>query len=286
MIIRQRKFLEEKFFICCMWISAALICAVMILIVGSLVYKGFSAMSIEMLTKPAEGGFYLGGGGGILHAIIGSFYIAGGGTLAALVFSIPVVIFLNVYLKKDSEFAVATRFALDVLAGLPSIVCGTLAFTVMIYFGMKASLLGGIIAIGILVSPIMCRSIDAMAHQIPDDLLISTYALGATKFEAGFLVFFKQLIPGVITSFLLAFGRGIGDAAAVLFTAGFSDNIPASLFKPAATLPLAIFFQLEMPSEEVRSRAYASAFILTLIILAVSLSGRFISVRFLKYKIK
>lgn len=286
MIFAHGKFYEERFFIFCMWLSFALTCSVMVLIIGSLAYRGFNAMSIDMLTKPAEGGFYLGGGGGILHAIIGSFYIAGGGTAIALFFSIPVVIFLNVYLKKDSFFAVATRFVLDVLTGIPSIVCGTLAFTVMIYFGMRASLLGGIIAVGILVSPVMCRSIDAVARQIPVDLLVSTYALGATKSEAGFRVFLRQLIPGVITSLLLAFGRGIGDAAAVLFTAGFSDNIPTSLFKPAATLPLAIFFQLEMPNEHVRARAYASAFILTLIILVISISARLVAVRFLKYKIK
>ena len=282
----KKKLYEENFFILCMWLSFVLICAVMLLIIGSLAYKGISSLSIEILTEPARGGFYLGGGGGILHAIIGSLYVAGGGSVIALFFSIPMVIFLNVYLKKDSGIAFATRFVVDVLAGIPSIVCGTLAFAVMIYFGIRASLLGGIIAIGILVTPIMCRSIDSMARQIPGEIIVSTYTLGATRFEAGFFIFLRQLVPGIMTSFLLAFGRGIGDAAAVMFTAGFSDNIPTSLFEPAATLPLAIFFQLEMPIEEVRARAYASAFVLTVIILAVSIAARLMVSKFSRYRVK
>ncbi|MDD5382953.1 MAG: phosphate ABC transporter permease, partial [Candidatus Margulisbacteria bacterium] len=84
----------------------------------------------------------------------------------------------------------------------------------------------------------------------------------------------------------IAFGRGIGDAAAVLFTASFTDSLPYSLFKPVATLPLAIFFQLGTPFPEVQQRGYASAFILTLIILTVSVLARILSARYSKHIIK
>lgn len=73
-----------------------------------------------------------------------------------------------------------------------------------------------------------------------------------------------------MTTLLLAFGRGIGDAAAVLFTAGFTDAMPDSLLRPVASLPLAIFFQLSTPFPAVQARAYAAALVLTVIILAVS----------------
>jgi phosphate transport system permease protein len=119
--------------------------------------------------------------------------------------------------------------------------------------------------------------------QVPKDLLLTSYSLGTTKLETGLKIFLRQIFPGIITSFLLAFGRGIGDAAAVLFTAGFTDNMPSSLFKPVATLPLTIFFQLEIPIEEVRQRAYASAFILTVIILIISIISRLISKKYKKY---
>jgi phosphate transport system permease protein len=98
-------------------------------------------------------------------------------------------------------------------------------------------------------------------------------------------VLMKQLMPGLVTAILLAIGRGIGDAATVLFTAGYTDNIPNSLNSPAASLPLSIFFQLGSPVEEVQNRAYASAIILTAIILILSFSARYFSSKFSKNKI-
>ena len=83
-----------------------------------------------------------------------------------------------------------------------------------------------------------------------------------------------------------AFGRGIGDAASVLFTAGYTDRIPTSLMRPTASLPLAVFFQLGSPYPEVRERGYAAALILTIIVLAVSFGARWLSARLNKYTVK
>jgi phosphate transport system permease protein len=88
-----------------------------------------------------------------------------------------------------------------------------------------------------------------------------------------------------MTAILLSVGRGIGDAASVLFTAGYTDSIPTSLGQPVATLPLAIFFQLSSPIAEVQDRAYAAALILTLIVLALSIAGRLYTRKFSKNKI-
>jgi phosphate transport system permease protein len=93
-------------------------------------------------------------------------------------------------------------------------------------------------------------------------------------------------LPGILTAVLIAFGRGIGDAASVLFTASFTDSLPYSLFKPVATLPLAIFFQLGTPFPDVQQRGYASAVVLTIIILLVSILSRVLSKRFTKHIVK
>ena len=95
----------------------------------------------------------------------------------------------------------------------------------------------------------------------------------------------RQIAPGITTATLLSIGRAIGDAAGVMFTAGYTDSIPTSLSQPAATLPLAVFFQLSSPIEEVQGRAYAAALILTIIVLILSILGRFITNRFSKNKI-
>jgi phosphate transport system permease protein len=94
------------------------------------------------------------------------------------------------------------------------------------------------------------------------------------------------MLPGIVTAILLAFGRGIGDAASVLFTAGYTDRIPTSLMRPTASLPLAVFFQLGSPYAEVRERGYAAALILTIVVLAVSLGSRWLSTRLGKYTVK
>jgi phosphate transport system permease protein len=156
----------------------------------------------------------------------------------------------------------------------------------MLVFGIRASLLGGIIAIGFLELPIMSRAIDEVVRMVPLELKEAAYSLGATKLETSYKIIVRQAFSGIMTAILIAFGRGIGDAAAVIFTAGYSDYIPASLSQPTATLPLAIFFQLGTPFPEVQERAYASAFILTLIILILSITSRIIAVRVSRHTIK
>src|SRR4030042_4529180 len=131
----------------------------------------------------------------------------------------------------------------------------------MVYFGLRASLAGGIIALTLLMLPIMTRSIEEVIRMIPLELKETSYALGSTRIETTLKVIFRQALPGITTGILLAFGRGIGDAASVLFTAGYTDHIPRSLFDPVASLPLAVFFQVAPPIPEVQPRAYASAHI-------------------------
>ena len=276
--------IEEQFFKGLMILSTLIIVGSFFLIVYTIVKNGLPAMNLDMVTKIPDGGFYIGKEGGILNAIIGSLYIAGGSSIIALFISIPIVIYINVYLKKNSWFGNITRLSFDVLFGIPSIVYGAFGFTLMIYFGMRASLLGGLIAVTLLVIPIMVRTIDEVMQNVPKEILEAIYSLGATRFESvGILL--RQTAPGVLTAILLSFGRAIGDVASVMFTAGFSDNIPTSLMSPAPTLPLAVFFQLSSPMEEVQARAYASALILTIIVLAISITARILTKRFSKNKV-
>lgn len=278
------KFIEEKIFKIIMIGSAMLILGVLIYIIGTIFFKGLPSLSLDMITKLPGGGFYLGKEGGILNAIIGSMYIITGAVIIGLIFSIPLAMYINFYLPSNSLFASFIRFSLDILFGIPSIVYGAFGFALMIYLGLRASLAGGIIAVGMLIMPIMMRSLDEVARLLPRDLPDALLSLGTTKYEM-IKVILRKLMPGMVTAILLAVGRGIGDAATVLFTAGYTDNIPAALNQPAATLPLAIFFQLASPVEEVQNRAYASAIILTIIILVLSFSARFVSSRYSKNKI-
>jgi phosphate transport system permease protein len=265
-----------------MLLSFLVVAASLLSILYTILVRGLPALSWEMVSQTPKGGYYLGKEGGILNAIIGSLLLAGGGTLLALAFSLPLTLFMETYLMK-SRWARYVRLTLDILWGIPSIVYGAFGFTLMIAMGIRASLLGGIITLALLEMPIMTRAMDEVIRLVPEELGHASLAVGASKLQTALKVTIRQMLPGIVTATLLAFGRGIGDAASVLFTAGYTDRIPTSLANPTASLPLAIYFQLGTPYPEVQQRAYASALILTLIVLMVSLGSRLLAARMSKY---
>jgi phosphate transport system permease protein len=281
--MKRRKF-EELFFRLLMVLATIVVAGSFFLIVGTIFFKGISFMNLDMVTKTPGGGFYIGKEGGVLNAIIGSLYVAGGATILGLLISIPVAIFINMYTDGKKFLSDTLRMVFDVLFGIPSIVYGAFGFLIMVYFGLRASLLGGIIAVTLLIIPILVRTLDEIIRTVPFELRDATLSLGATRWETAKVVL-RQIRPGIFTAILLAFGRAIGDVASVLFTAGFSDNIPTSLHEPAATLPLAIFFQLGSPVEEVQGRGYASALILTIVVLIITVLSEIFIKKSSKHKI-
>lgn len=284
-MINKRK-IEENVFRCFMIAATFMVVGTLAFILVTIFIKGLPALSLDMLIKTPKGGYYLGKEGGILNAILGSIVLGTGATFLALIISLPIVFYLNLYVKKKSTFAFLVRFFLDVLWGIPSIVYGAFGFTLMVFFGLRASLLAGTVTVALLIIPIMSRSIDEVLKMIPFELKEASFALGSTRLELATKIIFRQALPGIITAILIAFGRGIGDAAAVLFTASFTDSLPYSLFKPVATLPLAIFFQLGTPFPEVQERGYASALVLTGIIFLISVVSRILSKKLSKRIVK
>src|SRR3990172_9242784 len=182
------KKIEEAIFKILMLAATLIILATLVFILAAVILKGLPAMNLEMVTQTPKGGFYLGKEGGVLNAIIGSLCLAGGATILTIFISLPIVLYLNVYAKKNSLLGTFARFSFDVLWGIPSIVYGAFGFTIMLFFGLGASLLGGIIAVSLLILPIMSRAMDEVVRMIPDELLDASYALGATKLETALKV--------------------------------------------------------------------------------------------------
>jgi phosphate transport system permease protein len=281
----QRQHIIESIVKWLMMISLIVVMGSLGSILWTIIVNGLPAITWAMITQSPKGGFYLGKEGGVLNAIIGSLYLAGGGTFLSLICSLPIALYLETYVG-DSEWGRYVRLSLDVLWGIPSIVYGVFGFTIMLAIGLRASLLAGIIVLALVELPIMVRAMDEVIRRMPADLEQAALALGSTKLEVALRVVTRQMMPGIVTAILLAFGRGIGDAASVLFTAGYTDRIPTSLFSPTASLPLAVFFQLGTPIPEVQARGYASALILTIIILLISIGSRLISARLNRYTVK
>lgn len=279
------KHAEEQLFKLLMIASTIIVVGSLVSVFGSVIIKGAPTLSVQMLTQTPHGGYYLGKDGGVLNAIIGSIYLATGATVLSFTLSLPLALYLNEY-NGETRFTSYLRRLLDVLCGVPSIVFGAFTFTVMITFHVRASLMWGILAVSMFEFPLMTRAIDEVLKKVPQGLRETAYALGSTRWETASRVVTRQALPGILSATLLSFGRGIGDSAAVMLTAGYTDNIPVSLSDPVATLPLAVFFQLSTPIPEVQSRAYASALILLIIILMLSSLSRWGSSKLMKYVIR
>ena len=277
--------IEENLIKVCMGIAVAIVVGSLLLVFAMVLLKRAGALNPDMITKVPQGGYYLGKAGGILNAIVGSLYLAGGAIILATIISIPISWFLNQYSGR-SRSAEFIRFSLDVACGIPSLVYGVFIFLLMVMLHQRTSLFWGIITVALFITPILVRAMDELMQTVSRDLREASRGLGATEFETLRFVTTKQALPGIIAAILLAFGRGIGDAAAVLFTAGYTDRIPTSLFDPVATLPLAIFFQISSPYPEVQQRAYASGIILLVIVLLLVALSRFVSRFFMKYVIR
>jgi phosphate transport system permease protein len=271
--------LEEAIFRGLMLLASWIMLGALALLIIVITIKGARALSWEMLTQVPSGGYYLGKEGGILNAILGSLALAVGATGGALICALPVALFLQSDYSGRSRLATMVRACLDLLWGVPSIVYGAFGFTLLLLLGMRASLLGGIIALTLVEMPIMARAMEEVLRTIPAELKEASYAIGATRWETMRSVVVRQALPGLATAVLLAFGRGIGEAAAVLFTAGYTDNLPRSLFEPVASLPLAVFFQMGTPFPEVQARAHAAALILLGIVLLVAVVSRLLTAR-------
>lgn len=278
--MKNSKFIEEKVVKALMWVSVSLVILVVASIICTIFVKGFGSLSLDMVTKVPGRNWNTTDDGGFINAIWGSVIVVAPATLIAMVVSIPVVFYMNLYRRRSNWLSYVARLAYDVLYGIPSIVYGAFAFMIMVMVGMRASVLGGIIVSTLLIIPMFIRNGDEISKSVPDDMIDAAYSLGATKWET-LKVVVRQVLPGMATATLLAVGKAIGDAAAVMFTAGFSDSMASSLSSPTATLPLAIFNWITMP-DPFPGRAYAAALVLTVIVLILSLGGRWITNHFTK----
>lgn len=283
-MMRGRRF-EESFFLLLMRLSLAVVAVCFVALVGSVAWRGFAAMDLDMLLRLPRGGYYLGGEGGIANAIVGSLLLGLGGSAVALGAGVPVAFALQrEFLGR--RFAAATRLALDILWGTPSIVLGAFAFVCMPLVGLGTSLLVGILVLAVLMLPIMVRAMEEVIRLVPAELKETAYAMGATRLEVTRAVVWRQALPGLVSGLLLAFGRGIGDAASILFATGYTDHLPRSLMDPVASLPLAVFFLIGTPVPAVQERAFAAAAVLLVLILLASIASRGLTRRLSRHIIR
>jgi phosphate transport system permease protein len=248
--------------------------AVLILffILGYLVYNGGRYLNLDFLTKlPKPVGET---GGGMANAIVGSGKIL----LIASLTGIPVGLMAGVYLAVfgGSLFPNLVRYTTDLLNGVPSIVMGIFAYTIVVVPVHHFSALAGGVALGIMLIPIVVRSTEEFLRAVPQTLLEGAMALGVSRWRGVATVVLPAAFRGIATGILLSLARVAGETAPLLFTS-FNNRFWSTGFnQPTASLPVMIFTYAISPYDDWRRQAWAAGFVLLTLVLIANTSARLI----------
>jgi phosphate transport system permease protein len=250
-------------------LSTVLVVAPLVAIFIYLLYKGASSLNLDFFTQiPKPEGE---DGGGMANAIEGS------GILLAIasVIGVPIGISGGVFLAeygRGTKLANAIRFTADVLNGVPSIVMGMAAYSlVVVPMGHFSAFAGGV-ALGIMMIPTVCRTTEEMLLMVPNAVREAALALGVPNWRSVLSITVRTASPGIITGCMLAFARVAGETAPLIFTALGNAFSSADLNRPIAALPLQIYVYALSPYDDQHRLAWAGALVLiVLIVLAVSL---------------
>ena len=250
-------------------LATILVVAPLVAIFAYLLFKGASSLNLDFFTKiPKPVGE---SGGGMANAIVGSGVLLG---VASLI-GIPLGVGGGIYLAefgRGTRLANAVQFTADVLNGVPSIIVGIAAYSLVVIPMHHFSALAGGVALGIMMIPTVMRSTEEMLLMVPHTIREAALGLGVPNWRSVLSITLKTASPGVITGCMLAFARVAGETAPLLFTALGNQFWSVNLNREIAALPLQIYIYAISPYDDQHRLAWAGALVLiALIVLAVSL---------------
>jgi phosphate transport system permease protein len=239
-------------------------------ILGCLAWKGATSLHWSFFTNlPAPVGE---SGGGIANAIVGTGKLL---MLAALV-GIPVGLLGAVYLAEfaGSTSAFIVRYATDLLNGVPSIVIGIFAYTIVVIPMHHFSALAGGFALGVMMVPIILRSCEEFLRAVPRSLREGAMAVGASKWRTIATVVIPAASSGILTAILLSLARVAGETAPLVFTAFGNQFWPHGLNQPTAALPVVIYNYALSPYDDWHRQAWAAGLVLIVLVVVTNLLTR------------
>lgn len=254
------------------WLSGIVTVGVLLWMVLYVVLKGIGLLSLSFFTQDMAEVGPLDPGGGILHALIGTVEQMA----IATVISVPIAILTAVYLHEvKGRLATPTRFVVDAMSGLPSIVAGLIVFTVWVNEGHGFSGASAGVALAIMMIPIVTRTAEEILRTVDDGLRESALALGAPQWRSVLFVVLPTARAGLITASILGVARAIGETAPVLLTAFGSASTNLNPFNgPQSSLPLFIWQNIRTPDKVSNDRAWAAALVLMVLVLALFVLAR------------
>jgi phosphate transport system permease protein len=253
----------------------------LVLILYYLLSKGLGAWSSSFFTTDPTGNTFFKSSsiGGVKSAILGTIEMVALASAIAVPIGVGVAVWLVEY-GKESWFAHAVRFFVDVLTGVPSIIFGLFIYIVLVV-GTGSSFAGykGSLALSLLMLPVVIRSAEVILQLVPSGLRESALALGAPRWKVIFSIVVPTALPGMITGVLLAVARAAGETAPLLFTAASTNNTNYNLSGFMNSLPVQIYKDVTSPTTAVVSRAWGAALTLVTLILLLNLIARLIARR-------
>jgi phosphate transport system permease protein len=242
----------------------------LVLILGSLLWNGFSGVSPAVFTEmtPPPGGK-----GGLLNPIVGSLML----TVLAVAIGTPIGILAGTYMAEYGRYARLTtvvRFINDILLSAPSIVIGLFIYEIMVApMGHFSGWAGGV-ALAVIVIPVVVRTTEDMLTIVPNALREAATSIGLPRFLTITNICYRAARAGMVTGVLLAVARISGETAPLLFTSLNNQFWSTNLNAPIASLPVVIFQFALSPYKDWQSLAWTGALIITLAVLALSISAR------------
>jgi len=256
-------------------VAAFAVVSVLFLILGYLIWNGGTSLSLNFFTQlPKPVGET---GGGMANAIVGSLKLL---FLAALM-GLPVGLLAGVYLAEfgGKTFSFVVRYTTDLLNGVPSIVIGIFAYSLVVLPVKHFSALAGGVALGIMVIPITVRSTEEFLRAVPGNMREAAMALGASKWKTIATVVLPAASGGILTGMLLALARVAGETAPLLFTAFGNRFWSQGWGQPIASLPVMIYTYAVAPYDDWHRQAWAAGLVLLGLVLISNLGARFILAR-------
>ena len=246
--------------------------AVLFVILGFLVWNGFRSLDWNFFTKlPLSAGET---GGGLANAIVGS----GITILIAVVIGVPVGFLGGIYLAEfgGKTFPMFVRYTADLLNGVPSIVIGIFAWTVIVVPMHTFSAWAGGFALSLMMIPIGLRSTEHFLRAIPNSLREASLALGATKTRTILTVVVPAARQGILTGLILGVARVAGETAPLLFTSLNNQFWSDKLTEPTATLPVMIYKLATSPYDDWHRQAWAAGLVLLGFVLITNIAARLV----------
>jgi phosphate transport system permease protein len=265
----RRRRITEKLFGALAFLAALVACGILALVLGTLIYKGASQLSLDFFTKPSP---LFGQKGGIADALVGTALIVG----MAMLIAIPVAVLVAIYMSEYAGPRVSRglRVVLDVLNGVPAIVVGIFVFGLLVV-GHGQSAVYGAFALSILMLPMVARATQEILAVVPQSLRHASLALGVSKWRTTWNIILPAAIGGILTGVVISVARVAGETAPLLFTSSIAANqISVDVHNALPTLPVMIYINSESPDPGEQAAAWAAALVLIAFVLVMNILAK------------